>query len=395
MALLLLPEPLSATQLRRLEQHRYNASGRSLLEPPLQRYWAWLVERTPLWLAPNAITLGGLVLNLLPTLALIAYCPSAHQEAPPWVFLSCALGLFAYQSLDAIDGKQARRTNSSSPLGELFDHGCDSISTVFIGIGACLAVRLGTNPDWLFFCCFIGMFLFYCAHWQTYVCGMLKFGKVDVTEVQIAVIILFLISAFGGTTLWDTKLPVLDLRLKMIPVAGIVGGAIFSSYNYFRVIFGGGVGKNGSTIAGTSVLSPGLHIGLVITLAIMIYKKSTTQLFEKHPCLYVLTFGFVSAKITQKLVIAHMTKSEIFLQDTAFIGPGLLFLDQYFNSFIDEYIILWIALFTSLIDLLRYSTGLCKQIAAHLHIHVFKISSHQAPEQVQVVSPLSHQNNMD
>jgi hypothetical protein len=31
--------------------------------------------------------------------------------------------LFAYQSLDAIDGKQARRTGSSGPLGELFDHG--------------------------------------------------------------------------------------------------------------------------------------------------------------------------------------------------------------------------------------------------------------------------------
>lgn len=40
-----------------------------------------------------------------------------------------ALGLFLYQSLDAIDGKQARRTKSSSPLGELFDHGCDSVST--------------------------------------------------------------------------------------------------------------------------------------------------------------------------------------------------------------------------------------------------------------------------
>lgn len=39
-----------------------------------------------------------------------------------------------------------------------------------------------------------------------------------------------------------------------------------------------------------------------------------------------------------------MTKSEICLQDTAFIGPGLLFLDQYFNSCIDEYIVLWIAL---------------------------------------------------
>ena len=39
------------------------------------------------------------------------------------------MGLFIYQSLDAIDGKQARRTNSSTPLGELFDHGCDSLST--------------------------------------------------------------------------------------------------------------------------------------------------------------------------------------------------------------------------------------------------------------------------
>jgi hypothetical protein len=26
-------------------------------------------------------------------------------------------------TFDAVDGKQARRTNSSSPLGELFDHG--------------------------------------------------------------------------------------------------------------------------------------------------------------------------------------------------------------------------------------------------------------------------------
>lgn len=44
------------------------------------------------------------------------------------MYFFTALGLFLYQSLDAIDGKQARRTDSSSPLGELFDHGCDSVS---------------------------------------------------------------------------------------------------------------------------------------------------------------------------------------------------------------------------------------------------------------------------
>ena len=49
-------------------------------------------------------------------------------QVPGWALLLCGLGLFVYQTLDAVDGKQARRTGSSSPLGELFDHGCDAMS---------------------------------------------------------------------------------------------------------------------------------------------------------------------------------------------------------------------------------------------------------------------------
>ncbi|NXX33269.1 CHPT1 Cholinephosphotransferase, partial [Nicator chloris] len=168
--------PLSPAQLKRLEQHRYSAAGCSVLEPWLQPYWGWLVEQVPRGLAPNAITMGGLLLNCLTALPLIACCPSATEQAPFWAYILGAVGLFIYQSLDAIDGKQARRTNSSSPLGELFDHGCDSISTVFVVLGSCIAIRLGTNPDWLFFCCFVGLFMFYSAHWQTYVSGILRFG---------------------------------------------------------------------------------------------------------------------------------------------------------------------------------------------------------------------------
>jgi len=33
-----------------------------------------------------------------------------------------------YTWLDCLDGKQARRTGTSSPLGQLFDHGCDALS---------------------------------------------------------------------------------------------------------------------------------------------------------------------------------------------------------------------------------------------------------------------------
>ncbi|XP_068951342.1 cholinephosphotransferase 1 isoform X1 [Petaurus breviceps papuanus] len=394
-ALWALSAPLSAAQLRRLEEHRYSSAGTSLLEPLLQPFWRWLVERVPLWLAPNTITLSGLLINLLTVLLLVFCCPTVTEEAPLWMYLICGLGVFIYQSLDAIDGKQARRTNSCSPLGELFDHGCDSVSTVFVSLGASIAIRLGSNPDWLFFCCFIGMFMFYCAHWQTYVSGVLRFGKVDVTEVQLAIVIVFFLTSFGGASMWDYTIPVIEVKLKLFPLLGIVAGAFFSCSNYFHTILSGGVGKNGSTIAGTSVLSPGIHIGLVILLAIMICKKSATQLFEKHPCLYIIMFGCVYSKITQKLVVAHMTKSKLSLQDPAFIGPGLLFLDQYFNNFIDEYIVLWVAMFISSLDLLRYSTGVILQIANHFHLQVFRIPFPPAPEQVQVLTPKSHQNNMD
>lgn len=78
-----LAEPLSAAQLRRLEEHRYSAAGISLFEPPLQLYWTWLLQWVPLWIAPNSITLLGLAVNLLTTLVLISYCPTITEEVGP------------------------------------------------------------------------------------------------------------------------------------------------------------------------------------------------------------------------------------------------------------------------------------------------------------------------
>lgn len=37
--------------------------------------------------------------------------------------------------------------------------------------------------------------------------------------------------------------------MYVFPIIGIVGGALYSCYNYFYVILNGGVGKNGSTVA--------------------------------------------------------------------------------------------------------------------------------------------------
>lgn len=48
---------------------------------------------------------------------------------------------------------------------------------------------------------------------------------------------------------YHSQIPVLNIQMKMIPAICTFLGAIFSCTNYFRVIFTGGVGKNGSTIA--------------------------------------------------------------------------------------------------------------------------------------------------
>ncbi|CAG0893323.1 unnamed protein product [Darwinula stevensoni] len=160
---------LTPLQLKKLSEHKYNCDSKSLLDPFLQPYWNWLVKQVPVWMAPNFITISGLLVNVVTSLILFFYSPDGVHPPPRWACLLCAAGIFIYQSLDAIDGKQARRTGSSSPLGELFDHGCDAISSVFISIAACIAVKLGEYPGWMFFQCFSAMALFYCSHWQTYV----------------------------------------------------------------------------------------------------------------------------------------------------------------------------------------------------------------------------------
>ncbi|XP_023171216.2 cholinephosphotransferase 1 isoform X1 [Drosophila hydei] len=364
---------LSPQQLRKLSEHKYSCFSASLLDPLLQPWWNWLVSQTPLWLAPNLITIVGLILNIVTTLILICYSPNGVEPPPRWTCLLCALGLFVYQSLDSIDGKQARRTNTSSPLGELFDHGCDSISTIFVALSACISCQLGHYPNWLFFQCFCAIALFYCAHWQTYVSGTMRFGRIDVTEAQFSIIAIHLVSALLGPEIWLTKIGFGKIELWYGPaITTIVCGIISLTY-VFSIVVAGGVGKNGSTVAGTSVLSPSIPLTLVVLPALMIAQKSPENIFTEHASVFILAFGMVAAKITNKLVIAHMTKAEMEYLDWSLLGPALLFLNQYFNCIVPEIWLLWFTLAWGTQDLLRYCAQVCLEICQHLRIDLFRI----------------------
>ncbi|KAK8739089.1 hypothetical protein OTU49_003470 [Cherax quadricarinatus] len=364
---------LSHVQLRRLEEHKYSCASSSLMDPMMQKWWCYLVEQCSMTLAPNLITIAGLLINVITSLLLVYYSPDAKQEVPRWACFLCALGLFIYQSLDAIDGKQARRTGTSSPLGELFDHGCDSLSTVFVSLGVCCSVCLGTHPYWMFFQCMMAVSLFYCAHWQTYVSGTLRFGFVDVTEAQFGVIIIHLISVIFGSGVWSLKLPYFGVTLQLLIVYIILMFQLFLGYSYMHTIPYSGAGKNGSTVAGTSVLSPVVPLFFIVAPSILIAWKSPIGLYLKNPTIYLLTFGCVSARVTNRLVVAHMTKSEMAYSDASLLGPGALFLNQYFNCPIPETILLYIVCVYVIYDLVKYCREVCLEICDHLNIMLFTI----------------------
>ncbi|XP_042239799.1 cholinephosphotransferase 1-like isoform X5 [Homarus americanus] len=364
---------LTHAQLRRLDEHKYSCTSSSLMDPMMQKWWCWLVDQCSRTLAPNLITITGLLINIVTSLLLVYYSPDAKQEVPRWACFLCALGLFTYQSLDAIDGKQARRTGTSSPLGELFDHGCDSLSTVFVSIGVCCSVRLGTHPYWMFFQCMMAVTLFYCAHWQTYVSGTLRFGFIDVTEAQFGVMAIHIISVIFGSSFWSLKLPYFDITLQYVIVYSILGFQLFLGYSYMHTIPYSGAGKNGSTVAGTSVLSPVVPLIFILAPAILIAWKSPDGLYLQNPTIYLLTFGCVSARITNRLVVAHMTKSEMAYSDASLLGPGSLFLNQYFNCPIPEQILLYIVCVYVIYDLIKYCREVCLEICNHLNIMLFTI----------------------
>ena len=75
------------------------------------------------YIRPNLVTLLALAFALSATAMIAVFDPTYEKPLPSWLCYFSAFATFMYQTLDAIDGKQARRTGSSSPLGQLFDHG--------------------------------------------------------------------------------------------------------------------------------------------------------------------------------------------------------------------------------------------------------------------------------
>ncbi|KAI1318137.1 hypothetical protein EDD11_007189 [Mortierella claussenii] len=154
-----------------LSKYKYSGVDDSLLSKyVLGPYWTKLVTFFPISMAPNSITGLGLLCVVVNLLTMYYFAPDMSGVCPSWVYYSFGIGLFVYQSLDAIDGKQARRTGTSGPLGELFDH------------------ALGN---------------FYLSTWEEYHTGTLYLSAFSgPVEGIIMIVVMYLVTGFAGPQLW-------------------------------------------------------------------------------------------------------------------------------------------------------------------------------------------------
>ena len=69
--------------------------------------------------------------------------------------------------MDNIDGKQARRTGTSSGLGELFDHGIDSLNCILASLLEVSALGLGLTHLGAF-TAFVACLPMFASTWETF-----------------------------------------------------------------------------------------------------------------------------------------------------------------------------------------------------------------------------------
>eukprot|EP01065_Artemidia_motanka_P040324 TRINITY_DN5026_c0_g1_i2.p1 TRINITY_DN5026_c0_g1~~TRINITY_DN5026_c0_g1_i2.p1 ORF type:complete len:436 (+),score=117.30 TRINITY_DN5026_c0_g1_i2:121-1308(+) len=189
-----------------VRRYRYRSPNLSLLESLfLNEFWEKVATLYPKWLAPNIVSLSGLICVLIATCVSLWHSPSLHGDTPSWAYVVLAALFFAYQTLDGSDGKQARRTGSGSPLGELVDHGIDAATTPLIAWFCvdCLAFGVEKPQTWMVV--LFGPVGFTLSNLVLLHRGTQFFGVLDIIEMQTCMIGTLLVTAAAGPEVWRTE----------------------------------------------------------------------------------------------------------------------------------------------------------------------------------------------
>jgi len=376
---------------KHLDSYKYVSGGYSFLDTNVfNPFWEAVAKLLPMWLAPNLVTFIGFGFMAASYLCMVPYDLTLENTIPRWTFFFAAFCQFVYQTLDAVDGKQARRTKSSSPLGQLFDHGCDSFSVTFLILSVAEAAKFGDDVDSYFALVSIICYCFWVSNWSEYHTKVLRthmynFGT---TEGELVIIGVLLISGIFGQDAWATKvsdllpgfiasnLPnafavALQKPVKLYVLYGFMGSFLLLAIVTFF-----------NTVKAAKDKSEAILQNLPIAMLFVLnYLWSSTVLYHNSRSLVSLIFGLNFSLLTCKLIVCSLTEMRFpkfhkelvfFTIMTAILRRDLFLPNLKLGFDIDNAVLISSLVFTVLTSF-QWSSQVIQEITSHLGIYCFSL----------------------
>eukprot|EP00898_Chlorokybus_atmophyticus_P004308 jgi/Chlat1/4879/Chrsp31S04814 len=349
------------------------------------------VKIFPLWFAPNAITLMGFFFILTSCFLSWLYCPQLNIPSPRSIYFLHGILLFLYQTFDAVDGKQARRTSSSSPLGELFDHGCDALTCGFESL--VLASTAMAGAGWrLLWMWLLASIPFFFATWEHYYTHSLVLSEVNgPTEGLLMIYVIHMLTAFTGAEAWGRdfftligvrhvfpNLPFLQIK-DFVLLLNTFGAALPTLIQNFTNVSRAMRHQKKSMLLPMAMLGP--FISLVAMTAAWI-QLSPTNIFGRQPHLFIIATGFSFGLLVGRVILAHLCDEPKGLKTN--MSMGLTFLPLAIANALsaqmlggtpmvkEVYVLVAYFVFTFFLYA-HFAIGVIREITDALHIRCFSI----------------------
>ncbi|KAJ4974810.1 hypothetical protein NE237_007984 [Protea cynaroides] len=297
-----------------LHRHKYSGVDHSYVAKyVLQPFWSRCVNLFPLWMPPNMITLTGFMFLLISALLGYVYSPRLDSPPPRWVHFAHGLLLFLYQTFDAVDGKQARRTNSSSPLGELFDHGCDALGCALEALAFGSTAMCGRSTFWFWV---IAAIPFYGATWEHFFTNTLILPVINgPTEGLMLIYMAHFFTSIVGAEWWTQQygksmpffswlpfvydIPTYRVVLYTMLAFGVIPTVAFNVYNVYKVV----QARRGSMLLALAMLYP---FAVLLGGVLLWDYLSPADIIGNYPHLVVLGTGLAFGFLVGRTVLAHL-----------------------------------------------------------------------------------------
>jgi ethanolaminephosphotransferase len=232
------------------------------------------------------------------------------EDPPIWIWDIAFLASFSYQNLDNMDGRQARRTGSSSPLGLLFDHGIDALNVIICSILFSSALNCGTSWETYVFY-YTPCTVFYFNTWEEYYTGKLVLPEINgPSDGQFLIQLTYLCNSCFGVYWWKDFSPFFDLRYQSIYALITLIACIFTLFTHIYQVVSESIyhrlKEDGFFIALTKLIP---YI-LLNSLFLAWVSYSPTNIFYIQPRLCIWTIGLLNMKLTVHLMLDHISDEE-------------------------------------------------------------------------------------